>query len=187
MIPQTRNCVLQETTQWEGNVNLFLPKRVHFLKQSFPPDRTLVISRNIDMEPISDFKTRADGRNISHSKSTAVTRSFLRVWLWEVLAWALAVSCLTAASVILMLYDHQPLRELPLKVKLTTALSILANIIEAALVIQLAACLGQIMWTRFYRGHGYLNEVSTFGEASRGPLGAFRLLFMGRPGYEILP
>ena len=139
------------------------------------------------VEPISGFKTRAEGRNISHSKSTAVTRSFLRVWLWEFLAWALAVSCLTAASVILMLYDHQPLRELPLKVKLTTALSILANIIEAALVMQLAACLGQIMWTRFYRGHGYLKEVSTFGEASRGPLGAFRLLFTGRPGYKILP
>lgn len=141
----------------------------------------------ISIKPISGFKTRAEGRNISHSKSTAVTRSFLWVWLWEFLAWALAVSCLAAASVILMLYDHQPLRELPLKVKLTTALSILANIIEAALVVQLAACLGQIMWTRFYRGCGYLKEVSTFGEAIQGPLGAFWLLVTGRPGYEILP
>jgi len=141
----------------------------------------------MDHQTESGFKTKAKDRNISHNKSTAVTRSFLRLWLWEFLAWALAVSCLTAASVILMLYDHQPLRELPLKVKLTTALSILANIIETALVMQLAACLGQIMWTRFYRGHGYLKEVSTFGEASRGPLGAFRLLFTGRPGYKILP
>lgn len=125
----------------------------------------------------TDFETSS--KHATESQST-MPRTALpavrKAWLWEIVSLVLAVAFLGIVCLLLWTSDSFPFRELPLQIKLTTALSILANVIEALVAVPLAAGLGQIMWIRYHQGHQSLNDITMFDSASRGPLGELSLL-----------
>jgi hypothetical protein len=100
----------------------------------------------------------------------------LRSWVFEIIGWLVATICILAAMFILFAFNHHPLRTLPFKIKLTTALSVLANVVEASIAMVLAACLSQTMWMRFSRQQRPLADIAMFDAASRGPFGGLLLL-----------
>ncbi|KAK5200197.1 hypothetical protein LTR47_008631 [Exophiala xenobiotica] len=133
---------------------------------------------NATVSLATDFDRRTENKK---GPQSTIRRTALPVthnaWLWELLSLVLAVASLVIVCVILRTADHHPFHGLPLQIKLTTALSILANAIEALVAVPLAAGLGQIMWIRYHQKHRALNDITMFDRASRGPLGEFSILF----------
>lgn len=133
---------------------------------------------NVTVTLATDFDSRTHNEKTPQSTIRKYTLPVTyRAWLWELLSLVLAVASLAMVCVILRITDHHPFSELPLQIKLTTALSIMANIIEAFVAAPLAAGLGQIMWIRYHQKHRALNDITMFDSASRGPLGELSLLF----------
>lgn len=60
---------------------------------------------------------------------------------------------------------------------LNSILSVLSIVARSSLLIPLDEALGQLMWVSFSRRANRLDEVELFHRASRGPVGALRLIW----------
>lgn len=97
-------------------------------------------------------------------------------WLWELLSVILSVSCLIALVIILRVYEGRSLPDWPLGITLNTLVAVLSTIMEASMMVPVAACISQLKWIWFRRPNA-LNDFDSFDMASRGPWGALLLLY----------
>ncbi|KAK4184278.1 hypothetical protein QBC35DRAFT_466591 [Podospora australis] len=79
-------------------------------------------------------------------------------------------------------YKGRTFPTVPGGITLNTIISILATVSKSRLIFTVSAVLGQLKWDWYEKRTDTLNHFETFDEASRGPLGATRLL-LGRRAF----
>jgi hypothetical protein len=104
-------------------------------------------------------------------------------WLWELLSCLLSLFSLIAIIIILKHYDGEPIQDAPQSVTLNSLLAIFITLAKAGLMVPLAEALSQLKWVWFREAERPLIDFQTFDEASRGPIGGFRLLGMLKGRY----
>ncbi|KAH0367392.1 hypothetical protein KCU65_g4775, partial [Aureobasidium melanogenum] len=103
----------------------------------------------------------------------------LKDWWIEILCLVIATASICAVTVGLGLLNNKPLTSWHLSISLNAVVSILIVTTKAALIYATACCLGQLKWHHFQHSlHARsLYDLKTFDEASKGPLGAVKLIF----------
>ena len=94
----------------------------------------------------------------------------------EVLAILISDLTLLAIVVILRKYNNRPIPRLPHNVLLNFVISTLATVSKSSLLLVVASAIGQFKWLWISDRHRPLRDLQVFDEASRGPLGALKLL-----------
>lgn len=115
--------------------------------------------------------------------STIFSQRHNHGWLWELLSCLLSFFSLMAIIIILKHYDGQPIQNAPSSVTLNSLLAIFTTLAKAGLMFLLAEALSQLKWVWFREAERPLIDFQTFDEASRGPIGGFRLLGMLKGRY----
>lgn len=87
---------------------------------------------------------------------------------------------IAATAVVLILFDGQPIPDWSLGAKgvsVNAILSLLSTLSRASLLIPIDECMGQLMWLWFASKERRLADLEIYNQASRGPLGAAKLLW----------
>lgn len=102
----------------------------------------------------------------------------LKNWSVELLCLLLATSTLTLTTTTLLLLNNKPLSSWRLSISLNAVISALVVATKAALIYTAACCIGQLKWQHFQHSlrRRSLYDLKTFDEASKGPLGAIKLV-----------
>ncbi|OJD37921.1 c6 and c2h2 transcription factor [Diplodia corticola] len=99
-------------------------------------------------------------------------------WFWESLSVTLSTACVISMAIVLGLINGKRLSEWTLPIRPNALISIFAAIARSALLLPLTECISQAKWLHFSKHHRRLQDLQTFDDASRGPLGS--ILFLGR-------
>ena len=158
---------------------------------------TVVANENsptyIKRKPVE--QTRLDGADVSlmeedisptpKSTSTASrhTKSIFKSWLWELLSCVAAVASLVAFAILLRIYDGSALNAWEHGITINSIISILVTMMKASVVVPLAEGLSQLKWVWFEEKERSLKDLVIFDEASRGVLGASKLVLFVKPWY----
>ncbi|KAF2501873.1 hypothetical protein BU16DRAFT_613705 [Lophium mytilinum] len=108
-----------------------------------------------------------------------VSRLF-RNWWFEILSGLLHVVAFSGLVSVLHQYQNQPLPKWPLGLTINTALSVFAAVFKGALLLVAGEGIGQLKWIWVFSERRCLGDITTYDEASRGPLGATKLLWLAR-------
>ena len=81
--------------------------------------------------------------------------------------------------IILILYLHEgrPLPEWPLSITINSLVSVFSAIMSAAMLLTNAEIMSQGKWHWFTGERHPLKDMDVFDQASRGPWGAFKMLW----------
>jgi hypothetical protein len=122
------------------------------------------------------------------SKREKLTSFFVDWWLFEILCCCISTGCFIAIISILASWNNQALpSRWPMNINLTTLVAILAAIAKYSLVMPLDVCIGQLKWTWFQTGRSrQLLDLERYDQATRGPLGAARLVVYTKARYEAI-
>ncbi|KAK4231501.1 hypothetical protein QBC38DRAFT_224397 [Podospora fimiseda] len=95
---------------------------------------------------------------------------------WEVLSTLLSVACIIIVAAILKAYDGKKPPSVPGDISLNAIVSVLSTISKSSLIFSVSAAIGQMKWDWYEHEPQRLYDLEIFDEASRGPLGAAKLL-----------
>lgn len=117
--------------------------------------------------------------------STSKSPSFLgkfRQWQWkfEIMLVLLSICALLAIIVLLAVKDGVPLESWDFYLSLNTIISVLGTISRSSLASAVGSCLAQEKWNWFRKRQDHLYIFDRIDNASRGPMGSFKLLFWMR-------
>ena len=120
----------------------------------------------------------------SNDASSTTKSLFPAVGSWNLEIISIVVSCASVAGIIGVLarFSDRPLPEWPLNITLNTLIALLATIANANLLPPIQSGLSQLKWVRFKNKRAPLSDMEAFDDASRGTLGAIKLLAKGRGG-----
>jgi hypothetical protein len=97
-------------------------------------------------------------------------------WIGEAVVVALSMGCLAAIAIIVSLYDGEPLPQWRGGVTLNTVISVLSTTARSGMIFVVSATMGQLKWCWFGRSRRRLLDMQAMDDASRGPMGAARVL-----------
>lgn len=97
-------------------------------------------------------------------------------WALEYSGMVLSVACLIAIFILLSRLDNQPSAAWQSYFSIQTTLSIIATALKGATLLATTSAFGQLKWA-WYCQSQQLSQLQTFDNASRGPFGAFQLLW----------
>ncbi len=106
----------------------------------------------------------------------SVVSLFVNWWMGELLAILLSTIALLAIVVILRKYNDHPPPALPHNVPLNLVIATLATVSKSSLLLVMASAIGQFKWLWMSSKQRRLQDLQVFDEATRGPLGASKLL-----------
>ena len=98
-------------------------------------------------------------------------RILLNTWFGEVSAMIFSLACMAAIGLTLRLYSGKTIPELPYGLTLNAVVSILGTAAKSSLIFADAGALGQLKWCWFIERSRRLQDLQSFDDASRGPLG----------------
>lgn len=100
-------------------------------------------------------------------------------WTSEILFAILSIGCLIAIVAVLIAFDGRRNPRLSFGITLNSIISILSTAAKSSLMFGIASAIGQCKWDWFNDETRYhaLRNLEHIDEASRGPLGALRMLF----------
>lgn len=101
---------------------------------------------------------------------------FVDWWMGELLAILLSIVAFFAIILVLRKYDGHNIPTLPHNIPLNFVVSTLATVSKSLLLFAVASALGQFKWLWMFFKQRRLQDLQIFDDASRGPLGASRLL-----------
>ena len=139
----------------------------------YPSDNSSVSSNSI----VEIESLRSISRERLHVKIwTRVNNWFVNWWMGELLIifWSFVV--FSVLIFLLFQYDGHSLSTLPHNVPLNFVVSTLATVSKSSLLLVVASALGQFKWLWVISKQRRLQDLQDFDEASRGPLGAAKLL-----------
>lgn len=116
----------------------------------------------------------------AHPKCTLKT--VLLNWWSEILWLSFATTNLTLIAILLSLLSNNPLTTWKFPISINAVVSAMMIATKAALIYTSATCIGQLKWHHFQHSlHGHcIHDLKLFDEASKGPLGAIKLLARAR-------
>lgn len=97
-------------------------------------------------------------------------------WLFELGALAISYMAMIALVIILKLYENEPVPRWPGHITLNALISVTSTIMKAAIAVPITASISQTKWM-WFKERNPVRGMQVFDEASRGPLGALKLLF----------
>lgn len=100
----------------------------------------------------------------------------LRAWWKELGAVVISIICLGLLTCMLAFIRNKPLADWKHRYQPNSVVSLLITVSRSAMLLSTASCLSQLAWSHFQRKPRRLVEFQNWDEASRGPLGAVRLL-----------
>ncbi|KAI1429308.1 hypothetical protein F5Y12DRAFT_797566 [Xylaria sp. FL1777] len=98
-------------------------------------------------------------------------------WTRELFALTFSSASLITIGILLVVYHGRSIRSFPQAITLNGVISVLATGYKAALLYAVSSALGQSKWNWYTQGVRRLDDFERIDEASRGPLGAFLLLY----------
>jgi len=98
-------------------------------------------------------------------------------WAWEVSSILLSIASTIAIVAILSVYNHQKFPQVPSDISLNAVVATLSTVAKSSLIFAVSAAIGQLKWDWYEQEPHKLEDLETFDAASRGPLGAAKLLF----------
>lgn len=106
----------------------------------------------------------------------------LSSWVSEVVAIMVSAGAAATIAVLLRIYDHRPIPRLTGAISINAVLAVLSTVAKSSLLYAITAVLGQAKWDWYCRGQQSkrLIDMETFDQASRGPLGAAKVLLSRR-------
>jgi hypothetical protein len=120
-------------------------------------------------------------QNISELQNTPRKRSAIMLgdWIWEFSAAVFSIGCLTAAIIVLTIYDNKSLTSwnFVFDANPNTVIAILSTLSRTALLVPVASCISQLKWIHLAISPRQLRDVQTYEDASRGPWGALGLIW----------
>lgn len=100
---------------------------------------------------------------------------FLYNWWLCIISIVTSILALAAIVILLAVVDNRTLPKLPLSITVNTYISFFATIAKATMLFAVAESLSQLKWL-WFRQPRMLDEIQTFDDASRGPMGAVKLI-----------
>ena len=162
------------------------------LRQQAPSAKTLKpssatpassISQNHDVEVTNSNtveKVAPESRKRKHGKATTIWKHCQRIvsdtWILESAALVLALLCLVAIFVLTGVLANKPLHTWHSYFGINTILSGLGTVMKGGVMLSTATALGQLNWIWFDHQNHPLQDFNIHDEASRGPIGAAKLL-----------
>ncbi|KAK0745749.1 hypothetical protein B0T18DRAFT_446428 [Schizothecium vesticola] len=120
------------------------------------------------------------GRNRQHLSHNRIQRLPARdTWAWEVASMTLSLISMAAIVILLVKYDGRAFPSVPGDISLNAIVATLSTISKTSLIFSVSAVLGQLKWDWCEQQPRPLEDLDTFDQASRGPLGATKLLLGG--------
>lgn len=119
----------------------------------------------------------------SPSPTPRYTRSIFKSWVWEIMSCFAALTSLVTLVVILDIYNGSALDAWEHTITINSIISILVTIMKASVVLPLAEGLSQLKWVWFDEQERSLKDLVVFDEASRGVIGASKLILFVKPWY----
>ncbi|KAK6859502.1 hypothetical protein PG995_003138 [Apiospora arundinis] len=104
-------------------------------------------------------------------------RSCCSAWTLEALSIFGSICCMVGVIAILALMKDQPLTNWTIPINLNSTIAILITALKSWAMLAVASCISQNKWMFFRKKRAQLKKLDVFDEASRGPLGSFRLMF----------
>jgi Protein of unknown function (DUF3176) len=111
-------------------------------------------------------------------QSRRIKESWFLAWRWELFAAVFSISCMAAVVVILAIVQDKPLSHWTFQIQPNSMVSVFSTLSNFALLLGVAEGLGQLKWLYFQKKRHRLFDLQVFDDASRGPLGSLRLLWM---------
>lgn len=124
---------------------------------------------------------------VSFLKPTRVQR-LKDVWMWEVLGLSLSLANIIAIAIVLAILNNKALSSWKMPIRPNALVSVFASISKSALMLPITECISQFKWLYYSKGERRLQELQSFDDASRGPLGSLLFLwrFKAKPGVMII-
>lgn len=129
-------------------------------------------------EKSKTWTTEADVK--SQTLSFPARRNVILSWIWEISAAFLSVGAMLSAIAVLARENKQPLAAWAFPTSLNTVVATLGTISRTTLAFAVSACIGQQKWNRVRHRSDSLLAFTIYDEASRGPWGSTRLVFLLR-------
>ena len=111
--------------------------------------------------------------------------SFIYNWWLCILSVFISLCALAAIAGILFFVDGRPIPNLPLKITVNTYVSFFATVAKGTMLVAVNESISQLKWL-WFREPRRLQDFQVFDDASRGPVGAVRLMFRTRAGLIVL-
>jgi hypothetical protein len=110
---------------------------------------------------------------------TEKPRFDFRDWQWEFGASLFSLGCFAAVVGVLAVNEHKSLTgwTFVFGISLNTLIAILSTLSRTALMVPVASCISQLKWIHLVSASRPLCDVQVFDDASRGPWGAFELIW----------
>jgi hypothetical protein len=163
-----------------------VPSTASTIQHDGVPDRTADLRNDTDTATSPD---EIDGpapkdRSSLHSPEPGPRTkdsSFLKKlafdsWIGEAIAIALSIGCLIAIAVIVHHYDGEPLPQWRGGVTLNTVISVLSTTARSGMIFVVSGTMGQLKWCWLGQSRRRLLDMQVMDDASRGPMGAARIL-----------
>ena len=113
-----------------------------------------------------------------HLQSRRKKEPWFLAWTWELFAAIFSISCMAAVATILATIQDKPLSHWRFPIQPNSMVSVFSTLSNSALLFVVAKGLSQLKWIYFQKKRHRLFDLQVFDDASRGPLGSLRLLWM---------
>ncbi|KAK8136913.1 hypothetical protein PG984_004853 [Apiospora sp. TS-2023a] len=101
----------------------------------------------------------------------------VRYWKWELASLVLAIALLATMFVLVVQYDRQPTPDWKLPIGLSALLSLLATAFRVSILVPITSVISHSKWDWVGRDQvRFLSDIQDLDDASRGPLGAIRVI-----------
>jgi hypothetical protein len=119
------------------------------------------------------------------TRASPTRSSFVKWWLFEILATILSLASVVALIVVLQHYNGRALQDinLPSNLTINSVIAAISTVTAVALMVPVGAGISQDAWLCFSdpkqkrQRRSPLNSVEVVDSASRGAMGSLRLLF----------
>ena len=100
-------------------------------------------------------------------------------WLCELFSWLISALCIFGLALLLSYWDGRAVPDRwPSGITLNAYIAILSGITKYTLAVPIDSAIGQLRWQWFAKGPRPLIDFEHFDDASRGPLGAAKLILL---------
>ncbi|KAK3355813.1 hypothetical protein B0H65DRAFT_59158 [Neurospora tetraspora] len=99
-------------------------------------------------------------------------------WVSEIVTIIVSAGVAATIPVVLGIYNHRPIPQFTGAISINAVIAVLSTVAKSSLLYAISAALGQAKWDWYCHAQKSkrLNEMETFDQASRGPLGAAKVL-----------
>ncbi len=105
-----------------------------------------------------------------------IYNSFSDWWMGELLAILISIVAFLAIVIVLRKYNNRAVPKLAHGISVNFIVQTLATVSKSSLLLAVASATGQFKWLWMSTKYRSLQDMQTYDDASRGPLGALKLL-----------